>query len=56
MENSGIGLPSIEPHTMAQLLTGQHQWGGVQRAFLVDCRYDYEHVGGCIIGAVHMQV
>lgn len=56
MENPGIGLPSIEPRTLAQVLTGQHSWGGLGRAFLIDCRYDYEHAGGCITGAVNMQV
>lgn len=41
---------------MAQLLTGDHSWGGIGRAILIDCRYEYEHEGGCITGAVNMQV
>ena len=56
IENPGIGLPSIEAHTVAQLLTGHHSWDGIGRAILIDCRYEYEHAGGCITGAVNMQV
>jgi hypothetical protein len=56
IENAGIGLPSVEAQTVARLLTGHHTWEGIGRAVLIDCRYDYEHTGGCITGAVNMQV
>lgn len=55
VENAAIGLPSIEPETLAEALTGRHDWP-VDRLLLVDCRYEYEHVGGCVLGALNMQV
>lgn len=55
VENAAIGLPSVEPETLAAAVRGHHDWP-VDRVVLVDCRYEYEHAGGCVAGAVNMQV
>lgn len=54
VENTDVGLPTIDAATLATLLTGHHGWP-IDRVMPVDCRYSYEYAGGCITGAVHIQ-
>lgn len=55
VEDAQTGLPSIAAATLATLLRGHNPWG-VERVVLYDCRYNFEFQGGCLAGAINMQV
>lgn len=54
-DDVSTGLPSILPETLAAAVRGQGSLAGT-RLLLLDCRYPYEHSGGCIRGALNVQV
>lgn len=55
VENTDVGLPTLDAATLAALLTGSHAWP-IDRVMLIDCRFSYEFAGGCISGAQNIQV
>ena len=46
-------LHSIDVHTLARLLHEPTAWG-ISSFFVVDCRYPFEHQGGCVRGAINL--
>ena len=54
-DDLSTGLPCILPETLAAALQGEGAPPGA-RLLLLDCRYPYEHSGGCIRSAINVQV
>ncbi|PRW56701.1 kinesin K39 isoform B [Chlorella sorokiniana] len=54
VENPDCGFPAITARTMRDLLAHGAAAFGLSGFVVVDCRYEYEHKGGHLPGALHL--